>query len=86
MTHSKSTSWSFPQDAFYFIGISLWSNVLYRIFIRPDYLLAVAWFVAGLLFVLRARQLAPIQNRIVRTIFWIIGIGILVAIWFAVVV
>jgi hypothetical protein len=63
------------------MALLLLGNVFYRLFVSTDYLLAVAWFVAGVLALLRARQLSPIANRAVRIVFWLVGIGILIAIW-----
>lgn len=81
MPISKEATWNVPQDWLFLAALLFLSNTYYRLFVEIDYLLAVVWFVAGMLMLLRARQLSPIHNRIVRFGFWIVSIIVLVIIW-----
>lgn len=81
MSSPKPSNNSVPSDLLTLAALALFMSALYTILIKPSYLVASGWLVSSMLFYLRSRQLAPIQNRIVRLIFWLIALGVLAAIW-----
>lgn len=81
MFSKKQFHFETPRDLLLLATLMVWSSGAYALLGRSDYLAAMGWFAAGVFFYLRSHQLTPIANQMVRIIFWVIGLGILVALW-----
>lgn len=81
MSSEKRSIKELPSDLLLLAALLVTSSGVYALGMRSDYVTAIGWFVAGIFFYLRSRQLVPIVNRLVRLGFWVVGLGLLVAIW-----
>ncbi len=81
MSSKQNSNGELPRDLLLLGSLFLLSSALYSIFIKPSYLVGAGWLTSAILIYLRSRQLVPIANRLVRLGFWVVGLGLLVAIW-----
>lgn len=81
MSSKQNSNGELPRDLLLLGSLFLLSSALYSIFIKPSYLVGAGWLISAILVYLRSLQLTPIRHRMVRMVFWVVGLGLLVAIW-----